>query len=152
MAFLKVLALIFLLWRKCLQAETWYSKAAEFWPSSSTNSILSLASHHDLQQYENRLSRFLTKFPPLSPEELLHMETFLDKVPDTQLRNKAKLLTHRCRELEKIIRARETHFVEFGKGRDGSAVKRSADRTGKTPRSVMNLSRSFLRFITKHGS
>lgn len=68
------------------------------------------------------------------------METFLDKVPDTQLRNKAKLLTHRCRELEKIIRARETHLVEFGKGRDGSAGKRSADGAGKTPRSVMNLS------------
>lgn len=112
------------------KAETWYSKAAEFWPSSSTSSV----SYRDVQHYEERLSRFLVKFPPLSQKELIHLETFLEKVPDTQLRNQAKLLTHRCKELEKIIRARETHLVDFGKGREGSGEKRSADSLGRTPR------------------
>ncbi|KAJ7357572.1 Proto-oncoprotein DBL [Desmophyllum pertusum] len=120
------------------KAETWYSKAAEFWPSNATSntssSMLSPASYRDLQQYEDRLSRFLVKFPPLSPKELLYLETFLDKVPDTQQRNQAKLLTHRCKELEKIIRARETHLVEFGRGREGTGDKRSADGPGRTPR------------------
>lgn len=128
--------LIYFLWRWFLQAETWYSKAAEFWPSNATSnsSMFSPASHRDLQQYEDRLSRFLVKFPPLSPKELLYLEAFLDKVPDTQQRNQAKLLTHRCKELEKIIRARETHLVEFGRGREGAGDKRSADAPGRTTR------------------
>ncbi|KAL9979494.1 hypothetical protein ACROYT_G017168 [Oculina patagonica] len=118
------------------KAETWYSKAAEFWPSNATSnsSMFSPASQRDLQQYENRLSRFLVKFPPLSPKELLYLEAFLDKVPDTQQRNQAKLLTHRCKELEKIIRARETHLVEFGRGRERAGDKRSADGPGRTTR------------------
>lgn len=124
------------------QAETWYGKAAEFWPSkatsdttsSSSKTMLSPASNRDIQQYEDRLSRFLVKFPPPSPKELLFLEAFLDKVPDTQQRNQAKLLTHRCRELEKIIRTRETHLEEFGRGREGTENKRSAYGSGGTPR------------------
>ena len=123
-----------MLWRWFVQADSWYSKAAEFWPSRPTSSNLSPASYRDLQQYEDRLSRFLVKFPPLSPKELLQLETFLDKVTDTQLRNQAKLLTHRCKELEKIIRARETHLVEFGRGREGSGSRRSADNPERSPR------------------
>lgn len=126
-----------------LQAETWYGKAAEFWPSkatldttsSSSKTKLSPGSNRDIQQYEDRLSRFLVKFPPPSPKELLFLEAFLDKVPDTRRRNQAKLLTHRCRELEKIIRARETHLEEFGRGREGTENKRSAYGSGGTPRS-----------------
>ena len=64
------------------------------------------------------------------------MEAFLDKVPDTQQRNQAKLLTHRCKELEKIIRARETHLVEFGRGRDGAGDKTSVDGPGRSTRFV----------------
>ena len=119
-----------------MQADSWYSKAAEFWPSRPTSSNLSPASYRDLQQYEDRLSRFLVKFPPLSPKELLYLETFLDKITDTQLRNQAKLLTHRCKELEKIVRARETHLVEFGREREGSASRRSADSPVRSPRFV----------------
>ena len=96
--------------------------------------MLSPASYPDLQQYEDRLSRFLVKFPPLSPKELLYLEAFLDKVPDTQQRNLAKLLTHRCKELEKIIRARETHLVEFGSGREGTGDKRRAEVLERTTR------------------
>ena len=132
-------------WQICidLQAETWYGKAAEFWPSkatldttsSSSKTKLSPSSNRDIQQYEDRLSRFLVKFPPPSPKELLFLEAFLDKVPDTQQRNQAKLLTHRCRELEKSIRARETHLEEFGRRREGTENKRSAYGSGGTPRS-----------------
>ena len=98
--------------------------------------MLSHTSNRDMQQYEDRLSRFLVKFPPPSPKELLFLEAFLDKVPDTQQRNQAKLLTHRCRELEKIIRARETHLEEFGRGtgRGGTENKRSAYDSGGTSR------------------
>lgn len=96
--------------------------------------MFSPSSHRDVQQYEDRLSRFLVKFPPLSPKELLYLEAFLDKVPDTQQRNHAKLLTHRCKELEKIIRARETHLVEFGRGREGAGDKRSANGPGRATR------------------
>jgi len=87
-----------------------------------------------LQQNEDRLSRFLVKYPPPSPKELLLLEAFLDKVPDTEQRNQAKLLTHRCRELEKIIRARETRLQEFGRGKEGTEHKPSAYGPGGTPR------------------
>ncbi|PFX33495.1 Actin, nonmuscle [Stylophora pistillata] len=116
-----------------MKADTWYSKAAEFWPSNSTlgknssSSVLSPASYRDLQHYEDRLSRFLAKFPPVSSKELLQLESFLEKVPDTQQRNQAKLLIHRCKELEKIIQARETHFVEFGNGREGPGDSRRVE-------------------------
>lgn len=110
----------------------WYSKAAEFWPSSPTSSGLSRTSSRELKQYEGRLSRFLLKFPPLSPKELLHLESSLNKLPDEQLRNQAKLLIHRCKELENIIRARDTHPVEVG--RENSWVKRTADGPERTPR------------------
>lgn len=122
------------------QAETWYGKAAEFWPSKAmadttpSSSILSPASNRYLQQNEDRLSRFLVKFPPPSPKELLLLETFLEKVPDTEQRNQAKLLTHRCRELEKIIRARETRLQEFGRGREGTEHTTSAYGPVGTPR------------------
>lgn len=111
------------------KAETWYSKAAEFWPSRSK---LSHSSYQDLQQYEDRLSRFLVKFPPLSPKDLLQLEAFLDKVPDEQLRNQAKLLTHRCKELEKVVRARETRIFELGKKRDDSREERTADSLARS--------------------
>ena len=113
----------------------WYSKAAEFWPSSSTRST----SYRDLQHQEGRLARFLVKYPSLSPQELLHLETFLEKVPDTHLRNQAKLLTHRCKQLEKIIHARETHLVEYGNGRETSNEERSVDAPRRMPRFVNQL-------------
>ena len=117
----------------------WYSKAAEFWPSNSTSSkstsssVLSPASNGDLQQHEDRLSRFLAKFPPLSSKELLQLESFLEKVPDTKQRNQSKLLIHRCKELEKIIRARETHLV-VGNGRGGAGDNRKAEVTDLSSR------------------
>lgn len=135
-----------------LQAETWYGKAAEFWPSKATSgttsssSMLSPDSNRDLQQYEDRLSRFLVKFAPPSPKELLFLEAFLDKVPDTQQRNQAKLLTHRCRELEKIIRAREINVEEFGRGRQGTENKRSAYGNGGASRFE-----NFYRLFCWHG-
>jgi len=116
------------------KADTWYSKAAEFWPSSPTKPKLqSPTSYQDLQRYEDRLSRFLVKFPPLSPKELMHLEAFLDKAPDEQLRNQAKLLTHRCKELEKTIRAREN-----GKASNNRGAKRSAENEARTQRKFPN--------------
>lgn len=67
------------------------------------------------------------------------METFLEKVPDAHLRNQAKLLTHRCKQLEKIIRARETHLIEYGNGRETSNEERSVDAPGRMPRFVHQL-------------
>ena len=74
------------------------------------------------------------------------METFLEKVPDTHLRNQAKLLTHRCKELEKIIRARETHLIEYGNGGEISNEERSVDTPGRMSRFVHQL------FCTRNAS
>ena len=122
------------------QAERWYDKAAKYWPYKSTskenlsNYVLSPASYHNIQLYQDDLAEFCYKYPPLSCKELLYLETFADKMLEAPQKNRAKLLAHRCSELEKTIRARETYLMEFGMNGENSREYESADDAGKTPR------------------
>ena len=92
------------------QAEKWYQRASVFWPthsSSSTSNSIALPS-----SYGNLLA-FVERYPPLSAEQLSQLSLYAEKIPDMQHRTRSRLLSHRCKEMSKIIRARQTHLVEF---------------------------------------
>lgn len=66
----------------------------------------------DVGQSDYDLERFLEQYPPLTNRERVTLTEHVDDVTDMELRNRARLLLNRCQEVEKILRARETHLVE----------------------------------------
>lgn len=66
----------------------------------------------DVSQSEYDLELFLERYPPLTTKELQTLMEDVDNIADMELRNRARLLGNRCQEMEKIMRARETHLID----------------------------------------
>ncbi len=65
---------------------------------------------------ESKIEHFLDKHPPLNSKELEHLLDYVENIDDLELRNRARLLGNRCEELERTLRARETHLGHVSGG------------------------------------
>ncbi len=65
---------------------------------------------------DSKIEHFLDKHPPLNSKELEHLLDYVENIDDLELRNRARLLANRCEELERTLRARETHLGRVSGG------------------------------------
>jgi hypothetical protein len=96
-----------------LKAETWQNKASEFWSSIKESRRSNTNSNQNVKQYEQNLVDFLRCFPPLTEDELKLLLALGDRTRDFKQRNISRLLSARCEELAGILRAPESHLVEY---------------------------------------
>ena len=91
-----------------LQAESWCERANDLWPTNE----FSRRDHLKPSLIRSKIEPFLQKHPPLTDKELEILLDNVENVDDVELRDRARWLFNRCRDLEKILRTPVTHLDE----------------------------------------